>query len=76
MIGLNIVVVAAAGNNGTDACNYSPSSANGVLTFGGSNQKDAITADPASNFGNCVNMYAPGYQIPSINNNGGFSVMR
>lgn len=58
-----IPVVAAAGNGGQDACTTSPASTDGVIAVG------ALTAtdEPAqySNGGRCVDVWAPGDDIPS-----------
>jgi subtilisin family serine protease len=58
-----ITVVVAAGNDNDDACNYSPSSIEEVLTVGAINQNDARA--PFSNYGSCVDLFAPGVEIPS-----------
>jgi hypothetical protein len=52
----------AAGNSGSDACNYSPASAASATTVGCATSSD--TRCPSSNFGTCVDMYAPGMNIP------------
>ena len=58
-----LVVVVAAGNSGADACNYSPARAPSALTIGA---VDRTTAKASfSNFGRCVDMWAPGTQITS-----------
>jgi len=57
------IVVVAAGNSSMDACNVSPASANGVITVGASTRNDSF-AD-YSNYGSCVNINAPGNNIPS-----------
>lgn len=56
-------VVVAAGNNGQDACLYSPSSAN-VVTVGATTNTDKLAE--WSNWGNCVNILAPGQSIQSL----------
>ena len=59
------------------ACCYSPSGgANGVLTVGATTQSDTNEIDPPSNYGVCVNLNAPGYEIPSTHMGGGVAVMR
>jgi len=73
---LGVIVVAAAGNNGRDACNYSPGSATGVVTVGGTMPSDGILTSPPSNYGNCVNLYAPGFAIRSTYLNGGTALMK
>ena len=59
----NISVVVGAGNNARDACLYSPASATGAITVGASNQADGKIS--ASNFGSCVDIFAPGDNIVS-----------
>ncbi|KAJ1624584.1 peptidase S8/S53 domain-containing protein, partial [Pavlovales sp. CCMP2436] len=59
--GLPIVV--AAGNNGDDACNYSPASATSAITVGASEINDAGAS--YSNAGACVDIIAPGSRIRS-----------
>lgn len=57
----NIVVV-AAGNDKTDACNYSPAGAGAqVITVGSTNENDDISG--FSNWGPCVDIFAPGTDI-------------
>jgi hypothetical protein len=59
----NLVVV-AAGNSATDACNYSPSSARGgVISAQSSDQTDDISY--FSNRGPCTDIVAPGSKIES-----------
>lgn len=66
-----IVVVVSAGNTGSDACALSPSSVPSAITVGSIDQFDKISAhltgdSPwASNFGLCVDVYAPGSFIKS-----------
>lgn len=62
-----VVVVAAAGNEGDDACDYSPSNlgkSNYVLTVGASDRYD--NAPSWSNYGECVSLLAPGVSITSL----------
>ncbi len=58
-----LVVVVAAGNSSADACNYSPARAATALTIGATEKSDARAS--YSNFGGCVDMYAPGSSITS-----------
>jgi subtilisin family serine protease len=51
----------AAGNDGVDACGTSPASAGWVEATGATNSKDARTS--WSNFGSCVDIYAPGSNV-------------
>jgi hypothetical protein len=52
-----------AGNSNSDACNYSPGSASGTVTVGASDSTD--TRASFSNYGGCVDLYAPGVNITS-----------
>lgn len=65
LIGSGLTVVAAAGNSGSDACNFSPASAFGVISVGAIDKYD--TRASFSNWGPCVDIFAPGVQITSAN---------
>lgn len=56
-----VTVVVAAGNNGADACNYSPSSATNAITVGSTNLSDEMSE--FSNYGSCVDIFAPGEKV-------------
>lgn len=56
--------IVAAGNNGNDACLYSPASASGALAVGATGSDDARAS--YSNFGSCVDIFAPGTGITSL----------
>jgi len=59
-----ITYVAAAGNNGNDgSCSISPARVAEALTVGATNASDARAS--WSNFGLCVDMFAPGENITS-----------
>jgi Subtilase family/Peptidase inhibitor I9 len=53
-----VAVAVAAGNSGSNACNFSPAGATAALTVAASTITDASST--ASNWGNCVDLYAPG----------------
>ncbi|OMH79901.1 Subtilase-type proteinase psp3, partial [Zancudomyces culisetae] len=55
--------VSSAGNSGDDACQYSPASAEGVITVGAMDITD--TRAPFSCYGACVDIFAPGKGIVS-----------
>ena len=57
------IVVAAAGNSGSDACSVSPVSAQGVIGVGASTPNDSFAS--FSNSGSCVDTLAPGTGIVS-----------
>jgi subtilisin family serine protease len=68
----------AAGNKGADACNYSPASAgagtnNGITTVAATTKADAASA--SSNYGSCVDIWAPGENIISTKLGGGITTM-
>jgi subtilisin family serine protease len=58
-----ITYVVAAGNNNANACNYSPASATAAITVGATSSNDARAS--FSNFGTCVDIFAPGVSITS-----------
>jgi subtilisin family serine protease len=58
-----VFVAVAAGNSSANACNYSPSSASAVYTTAASTSTDARAS--YSNYGSCVDGYAPGSSITS-----------
>ena len=68
----------AAGNEGADACNESPARAgagtdNGIATVAATNKRDA---EPYwSNYGTCVDIWAPGAGILSTKKGGGTTKM-
>lgn len=63
---------AAAGNDSEDACEYSPGSSRAALTVGASNRFDQVAF--FSNYGDCVDVYAPGFDILSAWTGGGYKV--
>ena len=58
-----VFVAVAAGNSSANACNSSPSSATAVYTTAASTSTDARAS--YSNYGSCVDGYAPGSSIRS-----------
>ncbi|NXM69562.1 PCSK9 convertase, partial [Serilophus lunatus] len=60
-----VVMVAAAGNYKDDACLYSPASEPEVITVGATNSEDqpASIGSLGTNFGRCVDLFAPGDDI-------------
>lgn len=66
----------AAGNDGADACNHSPARAgthNGVATTAATNSNDGEAS--WSNYGSCVDIWAPGVSIVSTKKGGGTTTM-
>jgi subtilisin family serine protease len=58
-----VFVAVAAGNESQNACNVSPASAAGVFTTAASDRNDRRAS--FSNYGSCVEAYAPGVAIRS-----------
>jgi subtilisin family serine protease len=63
LAGSGVFLAVAAGNESQDACNVSPASASGTLTVAASTSTDARAS--YSNYGGCVDVYAPGSSITS-----------
>jgi subtilisin family serine protease len=69
-----IFYAVASGNDDADACNYSPARAgagtnNGIATVAATNSGDEETS--GSNYGSCVDIWAPGARILSTKMGGG-----
>jgi subtilisin family serine protease len=58
-----VTIVVAAGNSNTNACNSSPARAANAITVGSTTSTDARSS--FSNFGSCVDIFAPGSSITS-----------
>lgn len=63
MSAAQVTYVVAAGNDGKDACNYSPALIPDVITVGATTVTDARAS--YSNVGACVDLFAPGTDITS-----------
>jgi subtilisin family serine protease len=61
-----VTMVVAAGNEKRDACNFSPASEPTAITVGATTSADARSS--FSNFGACVDIFAPGSSITSALN--------
>ncbi len=59
-----VTMVVAAGNGNTNACKSSPASEPSAITVGASTRDDT-RATAFSNFGTCVDIFAPGVDITS-----------
>jgi len=73
LVSSGIFVAVAAGNSNVDACNISPASAGGTLTVASSDYTDTKAWN--SNWGRCVDIYAPGVDIQSNALYGGVGYM-
>ncbi|KAJ3014536.1 serine protease [Thoreauomyces humboldtii] len=60
---LNVPIAVAAGNDNVDACASAPADSSVVFTVGASTQDDSRAN--FSNFGRCVNLFAPGTNVTS-----------
>lgn len=58
-----VIMAVAAGNDNNNACNYSPASAELAIGTGASDNSDSRAY--FSNYGNCVDIFAPGVSITS-----------
>lgn len=65
-VAAGIPVVVAAGNDDVNACLQSPARAPHALTVAATDSKDRRA--PFSNFGNCVDLFAPGVAVRSASN--------
>ena len=63
IVGNGIAAVVAAGNETADACGVSPARAPNALTIGATDNRDARGS--FSNYGSCVDLFAPGAAIIS-----------
>jgi subtilisin family serine protease len=62
-VNAGVVFAVAAGNSNANACNYSPAAAAAALTVGATEINDVRAS--YSNFGSCVDLFAPGSNITS-----------
>jgi subtilisin family serine protease len=62
-VAAGVTFVVAAGNSNANACNYSPARAANAITVGATTNTDARAS--YSNFGNCLDIFAPGSSITS-----------
>jgi subtilisin family serine protease len=62
-VAADVTYAVAAGNESTDACNRSPASTPEAITVGATNDADVRAS--FSNYGTCVDVFAPGVSITS-----------
>ena len=67
-IASGITYVVAAGNYAEDACNDSPARVPGAITVGATDRYDY--APSWSNYGSCIDLFAPGVDVESAYNTG------
>jgi subtilisin family serine protease len=70
-VAAGIVVAVAGGNSNRDACNASPASATNAITVGATGKDDARAS--FSNYGRCIDIFAPGVDITSVYKDQGVS---
>ena len=79
MIKAGIHTVNSAGNSNDDACKYSPASTPEAITVAATNPEDERVTPGfwGSNYGACVDLFAPGYSIVSASHksNGSHATM-
>jgi subtilisin family serine protease len=68
LIAAGVTTVVSAGNDSDNACNYSPARAPNAITVGSTTSTDARSS--FSNYGTCVDIFAPGSSITSASNSG------
>jgi len=72
LVKAGVTTAVAAGNSDDDACYYSPASATSAITVGSTSDDD--NRSYFSNYGDCLDIYAPGSNIESADNDGGFII--
>lgn len=63
LVGKGVTAIVAAGNDKSNACNFSPASAPSAITVGATDRTD--TRATWSNYGSCLALFAPGTTITS-----------
>jgi subtilisin family serine protease len=62
-VAAGVTVAVAAGNDNSNACNYSPASAADAITVGATDKTDSRAS--YSNYGTCLDIFGPGSAITS-----------
>ncbi|AMG03114.1 S8 family peptidase [Vibrio mimicus] len=71
-----VTAVIAAGNDGIDACQVSPAREPSGITVGATDSNDRRSKHSwASNWGSCVDIFAPGSDVTSASHRGGTTTM-
>jgi len=65
LIASGVQVAIAAGNSNVDGCTYSPSATREAVVVGAAGTANINTRQPYSNWGPCVDLFAPGSQTRS-----------
>ncbi len=73
LVAEGVTVVAAAGNSGANACSASPGAAPAAITVAASDAADQRAS--FSDYGTCVDVYAPGVDVVSVSAAGGSTRM-
>jgi subtilisin family serine protease len=73
LVNSGVFVAVAAGNDNQNACNFSPAGATAAFTTAASSKTDGKAS--FSNFGSCVDAYAPGVGIKSSFLGGGTAIL-
>jgi subtilisin family serine protease len=68
-VSAGVVMAVAAGNDNRDACRFSPASAATAITVGATTSSDSRAS--YSNYGTCLDLFAPGSAITSSTMGGG-----
>merc|ERR1712014_297840 len=63
-VNAGVTVVVAAGNDNSNACNFSPAYVPSAITVGSTTASDSRSS--FSNYGSCVDMWAPGSSVVSL----------
>jgi len=61
---IGVIGTVSAGNKHTSACKYTPARSEDVITVGNSDLDDSIWRN--SNVGRCVDLFAPGHKVLSV----------
>jgi subtilisin family serine protease len=74
LVSRGVTLVTAAGNDGINACDASPARMSEAVTVGAvnsSDQRSVWSSTQSSNWGSCLNIWAPGSSVYTAHMNGG-----